>query len=63
MRLLIPVVAVLALACGLSGCVAYTVASTAVSVTSTVVGTAVDVTGAVVSAPFGGDDEDEKAKD
>ena len=34
---------------GLSGCVAYSVASTAVGVTTTAIGTTVDVAGAAVS--------------
>ncbi len=47
---------------GLSGCVAYDVASTAVDVTSSVVGTAADVAGDVISAPFGSSDS-KKSKD
>jgi hypothetical protein len=42
------VAAILALAAGLSGCIAYDVASTTVGAATTVVGTAVDVTGDVV---------------
>ena len=46
---------------GLSGCVAYDVASTAVDITGSVIGTAADVTGDVISAPFG--HSDKKLKD
>ena len=63
MRTAIIASAVIAMGLGLSGCVAYDVASTAVSVTGTVVGTAADVAGDVVSAPFGHDDSDKKKSD
>lgn len=47
----------------LGGCIAYTAASTAVSVTATAVEAAADVTGAVVGGAAdlvtGGDDEDD----
>jgi len=62
MRTATAIPAVIALGLSLSGCVAYEVASTAVDATTTVVGTAVDVTGDVISAPFGHDDSDKKAK-
>lgn len=62
MRAAIIASAVIALGLSLSGCVAYDIASTAVSVTSTVVVTAADVAGAVVSAPFGHGDSDKKKK-
>jgi hypothetical protein len=52
--------AIIALGLGLSGCVAYDVASTAVDVTTSVVGAAADVAGAVVSAPFGSSDKKPK---
>ena len=54
-------VALIILGFGLSGCVAYDVASTAVDVTGSVIGTAADITGDVVSAPFGSGDK--KSKD
>jgi len=70
MRVLQVASAALLLALSLSGCVAYDVASTAVSVTGTavgaagtVVGGAVDVASAIVTAPFGSDDSDKKSKD
>ena len=53
--------ALIILGFGLSGCVAFDVASTAVDVTGSVIGTAADVTGDVVSAPFGSSDK--KSKD
>ena len=55
-------VAVLAAAAfALSGCIAYDVASTAVSATTTVVGTTVDVaSGAVCTVACGSDDHDKK---
>jgi hypothetical protein len=62
MRAAIIASAVIAFGLSLSGCIAYDVASTAVSVTGTVVGTAADVAGAVVSAPFGHGDSDNKKK-
>ena len=62
MRTVTTIPAVIALGLSLSGCVAYEVASTAVDATTTVVGTAVEVTGDVISAPFGHDDSDKKAK-
>jgi hypothetical protein len=49
MRVLPAAIAVAALAFGLSGCVAYDVASTTVGAATSVAGTAVDVTGDVVS--------------
>ena len=52
--------ACLVMAVSLSGCMAYTVASTAVGVTTTVVGTTVDVVGAVVSYPFESSDSQKK---
>ena len=54
---------VLAAAFILTGCVAYDVASTAVSVTGTVVSTTADVAGAIVTAPFGHDSDSEKHSD
>lgn len=48
----------LALGAPLSGCIAYTVASTAVSVTATAVETTVDVAAGAVDLVVG-DDEDE----
>jgi hypothetical protein len=45
---------------GLSGCVAYDVASTAVGAAGTVVGTTVDVAGGVVSTVTGGSDDAKK---
>ncbi len=45
------------------GCIAYTVASTAVSVTATVVETAVDVTAAGVRAVIPDGDDEEDAED
>jgi hypothetical protein len=53
MRAIISISAVVVLGIGLSGCVAYDVASTAVDATTSVVGGAVDVAGDVVTAPFG----------
>jgi hypothetical protein len=44
--------AIIVLGLGLSGCVAYDVASTAVDVTGSVAGTAADAAGDVISAPF-----------
>ncbi len=48
MRVLFAAAAVAALALGLSGCMAYDVASTTVGAATTVVGTGVDVAGDVV---------------
>jgi hypothetical protein len=45
--------ALAAMALGLSGCMAYDVASTTVGAATTVAGTAVDVTGDVVSGAAG----------
>jgi hypothetical protein len=45
--------ALAAMALGLSGCMAYDVASTTVGAATTVAGTAVDVTGDVVSGTAG----------
>ncbi len=50
MRRLAAACAVLFACSGLGGCIAYTVASTAVDVTTGVVGTAVDVTTGAVDA-------------
>jgi len=52
--------ALIVLGFGLSGCVAYDVASTAVDVTGSVIGTAADVTGDVISTPFGHGDKKPK---
>jgi hypothetical protein len=62
MRAIISIPAVVVLGIGLSGCVAYDVASTAVDATTSVVGGAVDVAGDVVTAPFG-HSSDDKSKD
>jgi hypothetical protein len=69
----IVVLLALAAALGLSGCVVYTIADTAVSVTSTVVKTTVDVTAGAIETVAGSssksdekldcDDEDNKDKD
>jgi hypothetical protein len=60
MRLATAVLFAAALA-GLSGCMAYDVASTAVSATTTVVGTTVDVaSGAVCTVACGSGDHDKK---
>ena len=63
MRAFLIASAIVTLALSLSGCVAYTVASTAVGVAGTAVGvagTAVSVTGDIITAPFGGSDDDDK---
>ena len=60
MRVAIIASACLVLAMGLSGCAVYTVASTAVDVTTTVVGTTAHVAGAVISYPFSSSDSDKK---
>jgi hypothetical protein len=61
MRAILILSAIATLGLGLSGCVAYDVASTAVDATTTVVGGAADVAGAIVTAPFGHDDKDDKS--
>ncbi|MEM7177530.1 MAG: hypothetical protein AAGD47_10645 [Pseudomonadota bacterium] len=45
-------------ACALTGCIAYTVADTAVSVVSTTVKTTANVAGGAVDLVVGGDDDD-----
>jgi hypothetical protein len=62
MRRTAALLALLAALPALGGCIAYSVASTAVDVTTGVVGTAVDVTTGAVDAviPGGEDDEDKK---
>ena len=62
MRAAIIASACLVMAAGLSGCAAYTVASTAVDVTATVVGTTAHVAGAIISYPFESSDSDKKSK-
>lgn len=52
--------ALIVLGFGLSGCVAYDVASTAVDGTGSVIGTSADVTGDLVGAPFGLGDKNAK---
>jgi hypothetical protein len=59
MRLTVAIAFVTA-AIALSGCVAYDVASTAVSVTTTVVGTTVDVASGAVSAVTDGSGDAKK---
>ncbi len=56
MRAVLIASAIVTLALSLSGCVAYTVASTVVGAA----GTAVSVTGDIITAPFGGSDDDDK---
>ena len=64
MRVLLAAAAFAALAVGLSGCMAYDVASTTVGAATSVAGTAVDVTGDVVGgaagAGTGGSGDDSK---
>ena len=62
MRAVLIASACLVMAISLSGCAAYTVASTAMDVTATVVGTTAHVVGAVVSYPFESSDSDKKSK-
>lgn len=64
MRVLLAAAAALGLVLGLSGCIAYDVASTTVGAATSVAGTAVDVTGDVVGgaagAVTGGSSKDSK---
>lgn len=53
MRVFFAAAALAALAVGLSGCMAYDVASTTVGAATSVAGTAVDVTGDVVGGAAG----------
>jgi hypothetical protein len=54
------IAAVLAALATLPGCIAYTVASTAVGVTATAVETAADVVGGAVDLAIPDDDEDDE---
>jgi hypothetical protein len=65
MRKLIPLAALLAAVPMLGGCIAYSLASTAVDVTTGVAGAAVDVTVGAVDAvtPDGDGEDDEDKKD
>jgi hypothetical protein len=60
MRAFITAATILATGLSLSGCAVYTVASTAVDVTTTVVSTTADVAGAIVTAPFPSSDDSKK---
>lgn len=63
MRNAVIALAVIATGFSLAGCAVYTVASTAVDVTTAVVGTAADVAGDIITAPFPSSDSYKKSKD
>lgn len=62
MRAIATIAAFAMLGFALSGCAVAEVGGAVVGAGASVVGTAVDVTGDVVSAPFGGDSDDDSKK-